>query len=58
MNPTGKYNMNFIDWQNEMDAVLDADYDEDDPEESPIYGMDIATFNEINVSESTYDLTN
>lgn len=26
-NPTGKYNLNFIDWQNEYEAIIDADYD-------------------------------
>ena len=50
MNPRGKYNLNFIDWENEMDAVLEADFDENDPQESPIYGMDIETFKAITVS--------
>lgn len=27
MNPNGKYNLNFIDWQNEWQNVADADYD-------------------------------
>ena len=54
MNPTGKYNLNFIDWENEMDAVLDADYDSNDPDESPIYGMDIETFKWISVSTNEF----
>ena len=47
MNPTGGYNLNFIDWQNEFDAVNDYDSNsgsDKEENESPIYGMDIATF--------------
>ena len=47
MNPKGKYNLDFIDWQNEFDAVNDFEEDPDEPDESPIYGMDIKTFNAI-----------
>ena len=47
MNPSGGYNLNFIDWQNEFDAVNDFEGDSDEPEESPIYGMDIKTFEAI-----------
>ena len=36
--------MNFIDWENEYEAILDA---EPETNESPIYGMDIETFNAI-----------
>ena len=52
MNPSGKYNLNFIDWQNEFDAVMDCDPDDLEPGESPIYGMDIETFNAISNEES------
>ena len=39
-NPNGKYNLNFIDWQNEYEAIIEADYNgEEAPVESPIYGM-------------------
>ena len=47
-NPKGKYDLNFIDWQNEYEAVMDCDYDgENPPEESPISGMDPATFHQL-----------
>ena len=50
MNPTGKYNLNFIDWENEFDAVCEAD-DKIERGEDPIYGMDIATFEAIRSEE-------
>ena len=47
-NPQGKYNLDFIDWQNEYEAVIEADYDgEKQPEVSPIQGMDAATFHKL-----------
>ena len=53
MNPTGKYNLNFIDWQNEFDAVHER-YDQGSGE-SPIYGMDIETFEAIVNEEELHD---
>jgi hypothetical protein len=45
MNPNGKYNLNFIDWQNEYNAIIDSNYDEENPPtESPIYGMSAEDF--------------
>jgi hypothetical protein len=41
MNPTGKYNLNFIDWNNEYDTILSRDAHS---YESPIHGMDDETF--------------
>ena len=44
VNPTGQYNLNFIDWDNEWEAILDRDplsY------ESPIQGIDNETFEAI-----------
>jgi hypothetical protein len=29
-NPTGKYNLDFIDWENEYEAICDYDSDEED----------------------------
>ena len=44
VNPTGQYNLNFIDWNNEWDAIMSRDMDS---YESPIVGMDNATFERI-----------
>jgi len=44
VNPTGQYNLNFIDWNNEWEAILERDpytY------ESPIDGIDAETFEAI-----------
>ena len=47
-NPNGKYNLNFIDWQNEHEAIIDCEYDgENPPEHSPIHGMDAETFHNL-----------
>ena len=36
----GKYNLNFIDWQNEYENIIDCEYDgENAPAVSPIHGM-------------------
>lgn len=52
-NPKGKYDLNFIDWQNEYEAVIDCDYDgERPPEHSPIEGMDPATFHALMLEDS------
>ena len=58
INKTGKYNLNFIDWENEFDDVCEAeeairngDIDSDD---DAIYGMDIKTFEAI-IAEDKYD---
>ena len=50
-NPTGQYNLNFIDWDNEWESVYDRDpykY------ESPIEGIDSATFEAI-LNEEMFD---
>ena len=44
VNPSGQYNLNFIDWNNEWEAVMDRD---PASYESPIQGMDSATFEAI-----------
>ena len=44
-NPKGQYNLNFIDWQNEYQNIIDCNYDsENPPSESPIYGMSAEEF--------------
>ena len=43
-NPSGQYNLNFIDWNNEWEAVMDRD---PASYESPIYGMDAETFERV-----------
>ena len=49
LNPTGQYNLNFIDWENEFDAVMDADENIMNGDD-PLYGMDVETFDAIVVS--------
>lgn len=44
VNPTGQYNLNFIDWNNEWEAVMDRDQTSF---ESPIQGMSSETFEAI-----------
>jgi hypothetical protein len=52
MNPRGKYNLNFIDWDNEWEQVALSGYSPDAPVgESPIYGMSAATFNSLMAQE-------
>ena len=51
-NPTGQYNLNFIDWDNEWEAILDR---EPDTYESPIVGMDSETFEAI-FDEEMFDV--
>lgn len=52
-NPNGKYNLNFIDWNNEWENIADADYDEENPpQDSPIYGMTPQDFHELMLAES------
>lgn len=47
-NPHGKYNLNFIDWQNEWQNIADADYDgENAPDQSPIHGMSPQQFHQL-----------
>jgi E3 ubiquitin-protein ligase RNF181 len=41
---SGKYNLNFIDWNNEWEAIVDRD---PNSYKSPIYGMDNETFERI-----------
>lgn len=56
---TGKYNLNFIDWQNEFDNIMDYDEndEENDSQEGPIAGMDRDTFEAIVVSIFDFNLT-
>jgi hypothetical protein len=52
-NPKGTYNLNFIDYQNEYEAIIDCNYDEDNPPaESPIYGMSSQDFHELMLKDS------
>ena len=44
VNPTGQYNLNFIDWNNEWEAILDRDQNS---YASPIDGMSVETFEAI-----------
>lgn len=44
VNPSGKYNLNFIDWDNEWEAIMDRDQFS---YESPIDGIDAETFERI-----------
>ena len=44
LNPTGNYNLNFIDWSNEWEKIIDRDQN---TYESPIFGMDNETFEKI-----------
>ena len=44
----GQYNLNFIDWQNEYENIIDSGYTgEEAPEQSPIYGMSSNTFHQL-----------
>ena len=52
MNPTGKYNLNFIDWNNEYESVLMRD---PHSYESPIHGMSDETFQNIMDEEFAKD---
>ena len=52
VNPSGKYNLNFIDWENEFDNVYDYNSGGSDEGECPIYGMDLETFKAIRDEES------
>lgn len=52
MNPSGKYNLNFIDWNNEYESVLMRD---PHSYESPIYGMSDDTFQKIMDEEFARD---
>lgn len=52
-NPKGKYNLNFIDWQNQWQNVVDAQYDGTQaPEKSPIYGMSAEQFHKLMLEDS------
>ena len=55
MNPTGKYNLNFIDYENEFDAYCEAD-EAIKRGEDPIYGMSIETFEAIQKEELEDDI--
>ena len=44
VNPSGQYNLNFIDWDNEWETILDRDPNTYD---SPIPGMSNETFERI-----------
>jgi E3 ubiquitin-protein ligase RNF181 len=50
LNPTGQYNLNFIDWDNEWERVFEyQSLNNPNISQAPIDGMDIATF------EALYD---
>jgi hypothetical protein len=50
LNPTGQYNLNFIDWDNEWERVFEyQSLNNPNLSQAPIDGMDIATF------EALYD---
>jgi hypothetical protein len=52
-NPTGKYNLDFIDYQNEYERIIESQYDyENAPKESPIYGMSSEKFHELMLKDS------
>ena len=53
INTSGKYNLNFIDWNNEWEAIMDRDMDS---YTSPIFGMDNETFEKIWDEEMEDDL--
>lgn len=53
LNPRGKYNLNFIDWQNEFEAI--ADYMSDPQADTNPCGLDERLFKEIVVSSSCID---
>ena len=59
-NPTGKYNLNFIDYDNEFEAVCEAKYNltHGIADEDPIYGMDAETFEAILTSENSDYIAN
>ena len=44
VNPNGQYNLNFIDWDNEWEQVMDR---AQDSFQSPIDGIDDVTFQKI-----------
>lgn len=52
INPSGKYNLNFIDWNNEYDAIISRDAHS---YESPIYGMSDETYSKIMDEEFSND---
>ena len=41
-----QYNLRFIDWNNEFNKIMEHDF-EANPGESPIFGMDIQTFDSL-----------
>ncbi|CAD8132717.1 unnamed protein product [Paramecium octaurelia] len=48
MNPSGKYNLDFIDWNNEWAAVYTNGYRHDGKmDQCPIQGMSLETFNRL-----------
>jgi hypothetical protein len=52
-NPKGKYNLDFIDYQNEYERIIDSGYDyENQPETSPIFGMSPEKFHELMMKDS------
>ena len=53
MNPSGKYNLNFIDWENEFDAVCEAEENIANGDD-PIYGMDAETYESL-INDELYD---
>ncbi len=55
MNKNGKYNLNFIDWDNEFDAVYGNESDSDE-KVSKIKGMSMEIFKAILNEEKEFDL--
>lgn len=54
----GKYDLNFIDWNNELNRIIETGYDfncENNEQESPIPGMSIEEFNAMVKSELATD---
>lgn len=50
----GKYDLNFIDWNNEFNRIIDSGYDFDvdnNTQQSPVPGMSIEEFNALVKSE-------
>ena len=55
MGKNGKYNLNFIDWDNEFDAVYGGESDSDE-NVSKIKGMSMEIFKAILNEEKEFDL--
>ena len=56
MGKNGKYNLNFIDWNNEFNAVYGGESESDDENLSKIKGMSMEIFMAILNEEKEFDL--